>query len=178
LTRKRFSKAIVDAPTSIAVRILGLVVILVLKAVIVAGISLGLFTPLNPLYAPLQVPILLSALSGVILYSIGRRVEAYRLTFITITLDMVVYFLELAPRNYLKLSMLLDPVYSIILLLATLLLAVLSAFYLLPYHNGDGTPKRHKAQVNLDHVASFSLLPHPRTMIIAASSYSSSVATL
>jgi len=32
-----------------------LIVVLVLKAVIVAGISLGLFTPLNPLYAPLQV---------------------------------------------------------------------------------------------------------------------------
>jgi len=32
LTRKRFSKAIVDAPTSIAVRILGLVVVLVVES--------------------------------------------------------------------------------------------------------------------------------------------------
>jgi len=122
-----------------------LIVVLVLKAVNIAGISLGLFTPLNPLYAPLQVPILLSALSGVILYSIGRRVEKYRLTFIIITLDIVVNLLEFAPRDSQKLSMLLDPVYSIILLLATLSLAVLSAFYLLPYHNSDGVPKRHKA---------------------------------
>jgi len=76
-----------------------LIVVLVVKAVIVAGISLGFFTPLNPLCALLQVLILLSLLSGVILYSIGRRVEAYRLTSIAITLGMVVYLLEFAPRN-------------------------------------------------------------------------------
>lgn len=92
-----------------------LFLILFIKIFFLAAILLHEFTPLNPVFGPMQVVI---ALAIIFVLSVKGRLRhcLSLLTDLIIALDLSTYFIELAPREFEAAKPLLNPGYSLLFL--------------------------------------------------------------
>lgn len=94
---------------------LKLFLILFVKIFLLVAITLHEFTPLNPVFGPMQAVI---ALAIIFVLSIRKRLGhcLSLLTDLIIALDLSTYFIELAPREFEAAKPLLNPGYSLLFL--------------------------------------------------------------
>ncbi len=105
--------------------LLMLLFILSLKLAFIIGFSFGSFTPLNSLFLPLQLLVVMLILIAIM--SKFLKISLERITFIVVMLDLSSYIIEFGPRFSPQLKPLLNENCSAILILMTFLASLLSS---------------------------------------------------